>query len=149
MPFEYLSTLAFGPAAVRAEAWRGVGGMDESLTPEPGECGIYADADLALRLWANEWRVAHVQPVFELGAMEGGGSHGVSQLACFTRQAHLNRHAVLRRFPESFGERLAATVASLNAGLTKRFEGEAPWEATPERGGLGFDWAPRNESAVD
>ena len=160
--FEFLSTLAYGPVAFRAAAYRGVGGMDETMSPARGDCGIYADADLALRLWAAGWYVAHAPPRFERGPMEGGSSHASAvREACYTRQAradalscrcvcdaaaltqplfaqrHLNYHATARRFPAPFTMGILQRVADLNALLTREFEGPAPWEHPRARGGLG------------
>lgn len=162
-PFEFMSTLAYGPVAFRADAYRDVGGMDEALTPERGDCGMYADAEFALRLWANGWQVAHSAPVFHRGPHDGGSSHvGNARVLCYTKQArphcrappphvlfsprngrlpqtHLNYHATVRRFPMGFTRGVLRSVAALNSNLTRRFEGPAPWEHPARSGGLGLD----------
>jgi len=138
-PFEYLATFAFAPTAFRAAAFADVGGLDESFAPLPGDCGIYADSELSLRLWAAGWQVAHAAPAFERAAeAEGGSKKGEAAVHCRVRQARLNYAAAVRRFPEPFTRQLAQRVAALNGNLTRRFEGPAPWERPVAEGGLGF-----------
>lgn len=116
--FEFLSTFAYGPVAFVAAAYRSVGGMDEALSPAAGDCGIYADTEMSLRLWANGWQVGHAPPIFERGARTVGEG---ARVACYVKQArtrhhslpgfkqlnlptqaNLNYHATVRRFPEAF-----------------------------------------------
>jgi GT2 family glycosyltransferase len=140
-PFEWLSTFAFAPVAFRAAAFAAVGGLDESFAPLPGDCGIYADSEMSLRLWAAGWQVAHVGPVFERAAEhEGGTKKGAAAAQCRMRQARLNYAAAVRRFPEPFTRQVAERVAALNSNLTRRFhDGPAPWEYSRADGGLGFN----------
>jgi hypothetical protein len=142
MLFEFLSIFAYGPVAFRADAYEAVGGMDEGLTPGPGDCGLYADAEVSMRLWANGWQIAHMAPAFERGPREGGGTHqGVSQWACYTRQAHLNYWAAVRRFGLPFCASVAKAVAQLNSKwLAPATEAVTvfPWEHSIADGGLGL-----------
>ena len=142
--FEFLSIFAYGPVAFRADAYADAGGMDEGLTPGKGDCGLYADAEFSLRLWANGWQVGHMAPHFERGPREGGGTHqGAAKLACYTRQAHLNYWAAVRRFGLPFCTSVARTVAQLNSQqLVPAAAGMDvfPWEYKPEDGGLGLNF---------
>ena len=146
--FEFLSIFAFGPVAFRADAYEQAGGMDEGLTPGKGDCGLYADAEFSMRLWANGWQVGHIAPHFERGPREGGGTHqGAARLACYTKQAHLNYWAAVRRFGLPFCLSVARAVAQLNSEtLVPADPGMTvfPWEHAPEAGGLGLTFARSN-----
>lgn len=60
LPFEFVSVVDFSPMAIRRAALVDVGGMDEGLAA-PGECGIFTDFELSLRLWASGWQVGFMQ----------------------------------------------------------------------------------------
>ena len=52
VPFQFVSVADFSPFAVRASALAAVGGLDEGMA-RPGECGIFTDYELCMRLWAS------------------------------------------------------------------------------------------------
>ena len=55
LPFQFVSVADYSPYAVRAEALRDIGGLDEGLAEE-GECGIFTDYELSMRLWLARWQ---------------------------------------------------------------------------------------------
>ena len=52
VPFQFVSVVDFGPFAVRASAFNAVGRLDEGMA-QPGECGVFTDFELSLRLWVS------------------------------------------------------------------------------------------------
>jgi hypothetical protein len=71
---QFTSVADYAPFSVRKSALIDVGGVDEGLS-EPGECGIYSDADLCMRLWASGYYVAHMYIPYSADGEEGS-SHG-------------------------------------------------------------------------
>jgi hypothetical protein len=71
---QFTSVADYAPFSVRKSALIDVGGIDEGLS-EPGECGIFSDADLCMRLWASGYYVAHMYVPYGSDGEEGS-SHG-------------------------------------------------------------------------
>jgi hypothetical protein len=103
LPLEFISVLdSRGPVALRADALRAAGGLLDAplLAPQPGDCGVLADAELSLRLWAGGWYVARLAPHFDRGPRAHGDGAGDAadgaRAACVAQQARARaRRAVL------------------------------------------------------
>lgn len=130
VPFQFVTVADFSPYAVRAAAFHHVGGMDEGLAL-PGECGIFTDYELSMRMWASGWQVAQMRVRGGLRAGEGvGGTHASEKvgLQCWDKQQQLNSRVVGLRYSKEDSRVAFEQVKALNAGLERAFEGPPLWE---------------------
>jgi hypothetical protein len=75
---QFASVADYAPFSMRKTAFVDVGGIDEGLS-EPGECGIFSDNDLCMRLWTAGYQVG----LGEQGQGLGAGCGGVAREPCF------------------------------------------------------------------
>ena len=137
VPFQFVSVADFSPYAVRATALHSVGGLDEAFAP-PGDCGIFTDYELSMRLWLCGWQVA--QMALRDGFRPGvgvGGTH-VSERAgvrCWDRQVQLALPLMEARYSHADSVAAFEGVKAANAALEPAFEGPPLWEACCAQGG--------------
>ena len=67
---QFVMLTDFAPMAIRKLALKYIGGMDEGLTHK-GDCGIYSDWELVMRMWMAGWQVAY-HAVSGLRGVQGG-----------------------------------------------------------------------------
>ena len=143
VPFQFVTVADFSPFAVRASALAAVGGLDEGLAA-PGECGIFTDYELSLRMWAAGWQVGHMALRGGMRAGEGVGGTHVSEkvgLQCWDKQVQLNTAVVAARYSAADSADAYRRVRALNARLEAAFDGPPLWEKCcgpnggPQQGG--------------
>ena len=138
VPFQFVTVADFSPFAVRAAALAAVGGLDEGLA-SPGDCGIFTDYELSLRMWAAGWQVGHMALRGGMRAGEGVGGTHVNEkvgLQCWDRQVQLNTAVVAARYSAADSAEAYRQVRSLNARLEPAFDGPPLWEqCCAENGG--------------
>ncbi len=129
VPFQFVTVADFPPFAVRASVLATVGGMDEGMAA-PGECGIWADYDLCMRLWMSGWQVAHMamREGFRHGTGIGGTHRSPSVGAkCWGKQLGLALEVVRKRYSPADKAAIFDQTRELNSQLEAAFEGEPPW----------------------
>ena len=143
VPFQFVTVADFSPFAVRAAALAAVGGLDEGLAA-PGECGIFTDYELSMRMWAAGWQVGHMALRSGMRAGEGVGGTHVNEkvgLQCWDRQVQLNTAVVAARYSAADSAEAYRQVRALNARLEAAFDGPPLWERCcgenggPQQGG--------------
>lgn len=137
IPFQFVSVADYAPYGLRADAFREIGGLDEGFASE-GECGIFSDYELSLRLWTSGWQVGQLKLERGFESNVQGASH-IDPIAggrCWGVQAQLAGDALKARYDAEDCRAIFEQVKGLNGGLEKRFEGPALWEKccqpTPE-----------------
>jgi hypothetical protein len=130
VPFQFVTVADFSPFAVRASALAAVGGLDEGMAA-PGDCGIFSDYELSLRMWASGWQVGHMALRGGMRGGEGvGGTHASEKagLQCWHRQAQLGSAVVGVRYSAADSADAYRQVRALNARLEAAFDGPPLWE---------------------
>ena len=130
VPFQFVTVADFSPYAVRASALAAVGGLDEGMA-SPGDCGIFTDYELSLRMWASGWQVAQMALRGGMRVGEGVGGTHVSEkagVACWHRQVQLNTAVVAARYSGADSADAYRQVRALNGRLEAAFEGPPLWE---------------------
>lgn len=101
--FQFVALADFGPYAVRRSAYIDVGGLDEGMS-EAGQCGIFSDFDLSMRLWAAGYQVGliYTPQTHQFGGDgQSGGTHKGKMFAqCWIRNLILGDLHFRRRFSE-------------------------------------------------
>lgn len=112
---QFVMLANFGPYALRRAAYVDVGGLDEGYT-EPGQCGIFSDFDLSMRLWSAGYLVLHMYTpqshMFESDGEVGGSFRGDAYAQCMRKNLKLGRAHFERRFTQ---EALLAIEQKMNA----------------------------------
>ncbi|KAG2439193.1 hypothetical protein HXX76_004556 [Chlamydomonas incerta] len=93
------------PIAFRRSALRLVGGFDEGLS-DPGECGIWSDWELTIRMWVAGWHVAYMPLVSKSRATpnETSGTHKPETgVRCWGRQQNVASACYMGRWGAGFG----------------------------------------------
>ncbi|GFR43729.1 hypothetical protein Agub_g4840, partial [Astrephomene gubernaculifera] len=116
------------PIAIRRSAFRLVGGLDEGMS-DRGECGIWSDWELSIRLWVAGWRVAFMPLMRKTEGDPGqpGGTHKPETgVRCWGRQQGLGSSFYMARWgsgwggaPGKFLEKLENHVRLANLKLLK------------------------------
>eukprot|EP00198_Chlamydomonas_reinhardtii_P007599 XP_001696936.1 predicted protein [Chlamydomonas reinhardtii] len=147
MMFAFQVDLA--PIAFRRSALRAVGGFDEGIS-DPGECGIWSDWELTIRMWVAGWHVAFMPLVYKSRATpnETSGTHKPETgVRCWGRQQNVASACYMGRWGAGFGasgagrflEKLENHVRLTNLRL---LQGAYPAGTCPFRKGCGLDGDP-------
>ncbi|KAG2453622.1 hypothetical protein HYH02_001837 [Chlamydomonas schloesseri] len=147
MMFAFQVDLA--PIAFRRSALRAVGGFDEGMS-DPGECGIWSDWELTIRMWVAGWQAAFMPLVGKSRATpnETSGTHKPETgVRCWGRQQNVASACYMGRWGAGFGasgpgkflEKLENYVRQTNLRL---LQGSYPPDACPFRKGCGLEGDP-------
>ncbi|KAG2499050.1 hypothetical protein HYH03_003235 [Edaphochlamys debaryana] len=95
----------FAPVMARRSAFKAVGGLDEGMG-DRGECGIWSDWELSVRLWTAGWQVGYMHVAGKVAdpKAEPGGTHKPETGArCWGRQAHVGGNTYSARWGNGWG----------------------------------------------